>query len=696
MNINFTSVKWKNLLSYGNTFTTYDFKKGLDLISSENGNGKSSLMEATFYGLFGKPYRKIKNSSLINDINKKNLLVEIYFNIGEENNIINYMIKRGQKKNIFIIYKKEKDEYIEIPEKATTREYQIFLEEEILKLNDTVFRQLISISSNLDSSKNFMDLTQKEKESLFQVITDTSIFNNLSDKIKLRLQDTKLKQKDIEYQLNIIESSIESEKIMIEQAKKQNEDFKKHHNDNIVHTKENIESAENNIIKYTKGIEKLKELKELYNDLNNELTQNKQELINLNVEAQCISEEELQEMHNIYDNDSKTLDNWYYSLEYEEKDKKEQLHEIIIKNTEDISILNTKITHIEAAKKGSIKCKSCNTVNYLVPILEDDISSLDNLIEEKNNLIQKNKELVLNIDEIDQVISNKKEQNKIIFNNKKTNLLETRNNQQKILKEKNYSYKRKERDELQDKIYSIESTLEKYKEKLLKSKHIKLTLKENEDLLSYYKEKLKELNNIDTIDINEMPLKEKEKNRAKIKENSLKENKKLQDLNYLYNMISDKGENNLKGQVIARTVPFLNKGINYFLERFSLNEFGFIIDESFKEKIISRENNTEYNSLSNGQKMRISFSILFSFLRLIEEKNGVSTNILFLDEILDGSLDASGREELLYILKNEFSNKKDVIIISHNSEIKEKVEVFDRTISISKDKFSILKIEEIK
>ena len=661
----------------------------------------SSQSDALFYGLFGKPFRKIKNGSLINDVANKGLMVEVYFSIGDlGNSEVHYKIERGQKKNIFIIYKKIDGDYVEIPEKATTREYQIFLEEEILKMNDTVFRQLISISANLDSSKSFMDLTPKEKESLFQVVTDTSIFNDLSDKIKLRIQDTKLKQKDIDYELKVTEASIESEKIMIEQAKKQNENFLKHHKDNIKHTKESIRDTEANVQKYKEGIKKLKELKESYDLMNIELMAYKQTLTDFNMEVQEITENELQKTIGNYDTNIKKLDDWYYNLENTEykglNEQKMKAYEKISDNKQKISELNAKITHIQAAKKGSIKCKKCDSVNYLVDITEDEIISLTEYQDLVDILINKNIKLKNDMDILDSNLMNIKEQNKIDYSTRKKALTDEKEKELKIIKDKQYSHKHKERDEIQDKINNIEKILETYKEKLLKSKHIKNTLKENEDLVEYYIQKLRELEAVELVEIDEDSLNSKIEHRDLIKTDLSTQNKTLQDLNYLMNMLSDKGENNLKGQVIARTVPFLNKGINYFLEAFSLNEFNFVIDENFKEKIISRESHSEFNSLSNGQKMRISFSILFSFLRLIEEKNGITTNLLFLDEILDGSLDTNGREELLYILKNEFSKKKNVIIISHNEQIKEKVEVFDRSIQVKRDKFSSLSIQDIK
>jgi DNA repair exonuclease SbcCD ATPase subunit len=99
--------------------------------------------------------------------------------------------------------------------------------------------------------------------------------------------------------------------------------------------------------------------------------------------------------------------------------------------------------------------------------------------------------------------------------------------------------------------------------------------------------------------------------------------------------------------------------------------------------------------MSNGQKARINFSIMFALLKMVEQRNGVSFNILVLDEVLDSSLDSLGREELLGILYSDFRQNKNVIIISHNQEIKEKLEFFSRIIEIEMNTFSSINISKV-
>lgn len=695
MRITFEKVTWKNLLSYGDEIQTYEFKNGIDLISAKNGAGKSTIIESVFYALFGNPFRKIKKGSLINDINKKKLLIELYFFIDDTR----YKIKRGQKPNIFVIYEEietedGKKEFSEIPEKATIKEYQDNFESDILKIDETVFRQLISISSNMASSKPFMELTQKEKEKLFQVVTDTSIFNHLSDKIKIKIQDAKTNQKEAEYKRDIIDNAIQSEQVMIDQAKKQNDDFKNHHKDNISKTEESIKVSNDNIQKYKDGIEKLKELKNSFDSLQIDLTSEKQELLSIEMEMRTFNEDKLDEIEEKYKKLLQEEDDKYFNADYTNNENYiEELQEEKIKIGSRIREVGIIIKQIEAAKKGSIQCKSCDTVNYITDINEDEVQKHNEFITECDELESNIKKLDSKITKEKAKLQEEKEKEKEKHYQNKKGINSKKEKEIKLLRENQDEYKTEERENLKQEIIRIQNIMDSYKEKLLKSKHIKATLQEHEDNLKFYENKLIELSSVKMVQIDEESLKEKKKQQKEQKKVVQNITKNIQDLNYLMGMLSDKGENNLKGQIIARTVPFLNKGINYFLEKFSLNEFNFIVDEQFKEKIISRENNTEYNSLSNGQKMRISFAIMFSFLKLIEEKNGVSTNMLFLDEILDGSLDASGREELLHILKDEFSEQKNIIIISHNQEIKEKTELFDRMIKVQKEKFSSLEID---
>ena len=126
--ITFESVRWKNFLSTGNNFTEIQLnKESTTLIIGENGAGKSTVLDALCFGLFGKPFRGINKPQLLNSVNNSSCLVEIEFKIGSKN----IKVIRGIKPNIFEIYINGKM----YNQDANARDYQKYLEQQILKLN---------------------------------------------------------------------------------------------------------------------------------------------------------------------------------------------------------------------------------------------------------------------------------------------------------------------------------------------------------------------------------------------------------------------------------------------------------------------------------------------------------------------------------------------------------------------------------
>lgn len=169
-------------------------------------------------------------------------------------------------------------------------------------------------------------------------------------------------------------------------------------------------------------------------------------------------------------------------------------------------------------------------------------------------------------------------------------------------------------------------------------------------------------------------------------------NSVINDLNKYLEMTDLLGKNNIKKYIINQQIPFLNKEINEFLQLFFTN-YSFYFDSQLKDKVFYKNVEQDYNQLSNGQKIRICFSIMFAFIRFLEQKNGTQWNILVLDEALDSSLDAEGIESLLSVILKEFSNK-NIVLVSHNEEIKN-MDIFNRKVTISKNNFSSISFESL-
>mgnify|MGYP001268295948 FL=1 len=176
--IHFKNIKWKNFLSTGNAWTEIDLDKSPStLIVGENGSGKSTLLDALTFALFNKPFRNVSKPQLINTINNKNCRVEINFQIGSKN----YCIKRGLQPRVFDI----EINGDKLDKNANIRDFQKYLEENILKLNYKSFTQIVMLGSA--SFTPFMQLHLGARREIIEDILDISIFTSMNSVLKTKL-----------------------------------------------------------------------------------------------------------------------------------------------------------------------------------------------------------------------------------------------------------------------------------------------------------------------------------------------------------------------------------------------------------------------------------------------------------------------------------------------------------------------------
>ena len=201
MRIHFKKVKYKNILSTGNSFTTIEFDSvPTTLVSGSNGSGKSTLLDAITFGLYGKPFRNISKGQLLNSINKKGLEVELYFAAGGNN----YMIRRGMKPNIFEIYK---DGEL-LNQNAAKKDYQQHLEENILGINYKSFNQIVVLGSA--TYVPFMELRVGQRREIIEDLLDIQVFSVMNLLAKDKINENKSEINDNKYNIELIESKIES------------------------------------------------------------------------------------------------------------------------------------------------------------------------------------------------------------------------------------------------------------------------------------------------------------------------------------------------------------------------------------------------------------------------------------------------------------------------------------------------------
>ena len=202
----FKSVQWKNFLSTGNSPNKVLLNKSqTTLIIGKNGEGKSTILDALCFSLFGKPFRNINKGQLVNSINGKGCSVEVEFDInGKE-----YKIIRGIKPNVFEIWQDGEM----INQDAAARDYQKILEQQILKLNYKTFTQVVILGSA--SFVPFMQLPTSQRREVIEDILDIRIFSTMNQLLKEKVQETKDAIATIENEISTAKTKVDAQTQLI-------------------------------------------------------------------------------------------------------------------------------------------------------------------------------------------------------------------------------------------------------------------------------------------------------------------------------------------------------------------------------------------------------------------------------------------------------------------------------------------------
>jgi len=212
--IKFQTIRWKNLLSTGNVFTEIKLDKSTNtLIIGNNGAGKSTILDALCFGLFGKPFRKINKPNLVNSINNSDTIIEVEFSIGKKH----YKIIRGIKPNLFEIFCNG----TMVNQDAKSKDYQDFLEKSILKFNYKSFTQIVILGSA--SFVPFMQLSPADRRTIIEELLDIQIFTSMNGLIKERMSGIKEESSKNKYAMEFVSEKIKMQKQNIEEHKQHND-----------------------------------------------------------------------------------------------------------------------------------------------------------------------------------------------------------------------------------------------------------------------------------------------------------------------------------------------------------------------------------------------------------------------------------------------------------------------------------------
>src|SRR6056300_1684350 len=246
----FKSVKYKNFLSTGNSYTEINLNETKStLVVGQNGAGKSTMLDAISFALFGRPHRNINKNQLVNSINQKGCIVEVEFSIGSSA----FKIVRGIKPVIFEIWKNG----TMMNQSSHAKEYQKILEQNIIKLNHKSFHQIVVLGSS--SFIPFMQLPAQHRRDVIEDLLDINIFSKMNQIVKEKNAELKDKLKDLGYKLELNKEKIELQKKYIHEVEELSNDQIGEKENEISIAKETISSLQLENVNSSEEIEKFSE-----------------------------------------------------------------------------------------------------------------------------------------------------------------------------------------------------------------------------------------------------------------------------------------------------------------------------------------------------------------------------------------------------------------------------------------------------
>jgi DNA repair exonuclease SbcCD ATPase subunit len=408
----FKKVRYKNFVSTGNYFTEIDFQKSSNtLIVGSNGAGKSTMLDALCFALFGKAFRSINKPQLINSINQKDCITECEFDIGNKK----YKIVRGIKPNIFEIYQ---DGDL-VNQDAASRDYQEYLEKFILKLNYKSFTQIVILGSA--SFVPFMQLSANDRRSIIEDLLDIQIFSTMNTVLKDKISGNKDQVTDNNSKLQIVEAKIEIQNTHIRSIQKTNE--------------EKIEEYDNQIKLYNTDILEIQEKIQQTSNAINELQSDVENKIEVETRLKKFTKIESQIENNLSkyktdigffeQNDNCPTCRQEIALGFKEqqiKDNKDRVSEIesglkvleekLLAEQERLNVINVKQKEIQKLQiSNATNTTSITETNKYIAKLNSQIETLkskqDNLEAENTKLNELNTQLEVILEKKKELIDEK-------------------------------------------------------------------------------------------------------------------------------------------------------------------------------------------------------------------------------------------------------------------------------------------------
>ena len=560
----FKTIKYKNLLSTGNQYTEIDFTKNrTNLIVGTNGAGKSTILDALCFSLFGKPFRKINKPQLINTVNEKDCKVEVEFSIGKSD----WKVVRGIKPAIFEIWKNDAI----LDQSSAALDQQKWLEQNVLKMNYKSFTQIVILGSS--NFVPFMQLSAAHRREVIEDLLDIKIFSSMNTLIKEKIRQSKEEIKILDLKKESFLDKVKMQENFIEELENRG--------------KENIQKKLHSISTLDKEVE-------------------------------------------VFMRESGILEENIF-----EKQKEVEEYVGAGDKLRKFGTLKGKISQKVSTLTKEHKFFTENTVCPTCTQEIDDTFRINRINDAQN----KAKELQSGYTELEEAIK-EEEGRERQFNTITKEILKLTNDisQNNI---KISGYQRQIRD-LESEVQTITKQLENRNTEHEKLESFKDNLKITYDSLASKK---------DTINY----------------------------YDFSYSLLKDGG---VKSKIIKKYLPLINQQVNRYLQMMDFY-INFTLDEEFNETVQSPiHEDFSYSSFSEGEKQRIDLALLFTWREVARLKNSVNCNLMILDEIFDSSLDSTGTEEFLKIIRYVIKDA-NIFVISHKTGLEDKFE-------------SVLRFEKVK
>ena len=560
----FKTIKYKNLLSTGNQYTEIDFTKNrTNLIVGTNGAGKSTVLDALCFSLFGKPFRRVNKPQLINSVNEKDCKVEVEFSIGKSD----WKVVRGIKPAIFEIWKNDAI----LDQSSAALDQQKWLEQNVLKMNYKSFTQIVILGSS--NFVPFMQLSAAHRREVIEDLLDIKIFSSMNTLIKEKIRQSKEEIKILDLKKESFLDKVKMQENFIEELENRG--------------KENIQKKLHSISTLDKEVE-------------------------------------------VFMRESGILEENIF-----EKQKEVEEYVGAGDKLRKFGTLKGKISQKVSTLTKEHKFFTENTVCPTCTQEIDDTFRINRINDAQN----KAKELQSGYKELEEAIK-EEEGRERQFNTITKEILKLTNDisQNNI---KISGYQRQIRD-LESEVQTITKQLENRNTEHEKLESFKDNLKITYDDLASKK---------DTINY----------------------------YDFSYSLLKDGG---VKSKIIKKYLPLINQQVNRYLQMMDFY-INFTLDEEFNETVQSPiHEDFSYSSFSEGEKQRIDLALLFTWREVARLKNSVNCNLMILDEIFDSSLDSTGTEEFLKIIRYVIKDA-NIFVISHKTGLEDKFE-------------SVLRFEKVK